>query len=83
MLLCPVCYAVLHYVQSAVEEGRDDEHCTPLASCVAVFNQTAITGASSIDLIFHPTTLTVAAPTLRFGGLINVISYKATLSVHA
>lgn len=36
---------------------------------------------SSIDLIFHPTSLTVAAPTLSFGGFINVVGYKATLPV--
>lgn len=37
----------------------------------------------SIDLIFHPAGLNVAALALSFGSLINVISYKATLPVSA
>lgn len=35
----------------------------------------------SVDFVFHPADLTVAAPTLSLGGLIDVVDYKATLPV--
>lgn len=35
----------------------------------------------SIDLIFHPTSLTAAAPALSFACLIDVIGHKAALPV--
>lgn len=37
----------------------------------------------SIDLIFHPTSLTAAALTLRPAGLIDVIGHEATRPVRA
>lgn len=69
-----MCYAPHNGVQ---EEG-DGEQNVPLTSWVARWPSTML----SIDLIFHPTSVTVAVPTLSFGGLINVIGYKATLLVH-
>lgn len=68
-------------LQSEVQGGRDVGHCVPLTSWVIFLLTRWASEILTIDLIFHPTRLTVAVLTLSFGGLINVIGYKDTLPV--
>lgn len=81
-------YTDLQTVHSTCRTRKLSETCTDMAklfrnpaphSVTVVCLQTPVL---SIDLIFHPSSLTAAAPALSSAGLVNVIGDKAALIVH-
>lgn len=86
-------YTDLQTVHSTCRTRKLSETCTDMAklfrnpaphsvTVVCLWLTDICRSMLSIDLIFHPSSLTAAAPALSSAGLVNVIGDKAALIVH-